>query len=476
MLWLILAVALGVRLLGAWNGNLMYDESTHLACAETIDLRPQSFHLVFRSVDHPLLSVYVVRLSAYLFGDSNFGLRILHVFFGTFTLIPVFVLGKQIFSVQAGLWAAALLAVDQFHQTWSYFIVPEILLMLFASLVLLQFLKVMENGVRVDFVRLGLVLGLAYLAKETAIVLIPVLWLCVIIDPKVRSLIKNPNWYVAHGVALLVVSPDLVWNVFYYYEGHFYRDLDFISKTIDLSPRALLLYLGEITQLLTGPLGGFTLEGYQQNPSLSHWPAGLLYLVAAFVAIREWHRRPVRVLMITFLSVFLFYTFLPAPRGRFAWWWASITLAPAVIFAGHALERFVASAWQSPVGVWNRMPKVLAVLFLGYLSVHAVFTGLRTGTGVPRRSAPELVSDALDKARQVANVKELLVREWRLLHTLHITGAQPDLYAYLARIAYERRQVNRAEYFVWRSLSLDPRNQIALDTAILMSVAKTKGG
>src|SRR5947207_2407386 len=35
-LWFIVAFAALVRLLGAWNGALMYDESTHLACAETI--------------------------------------------------------------------------------------------------------------------------------------------------------------------------------------------------------------------------------------------------------------------------------------------------------------------------------------------------------------------------------------------------------------------------------------------------------
>ena len=93
-LWLILAVAGGLRLLGAWSGNLMYDESTHLALAETIDFRPDHFHIVFRSVDHPLLSVYVVRLSGYLFGNSNFGLRILHVLFGTATVVPVFLLAK----------------------------------------------------------------------------------------------------------------------------------------------------------------------------------------------------------------------------------------------------------------------------------------------------------------------------------------------------------------------------------------------
>jgi 4-amino-4-deoxy-L-arabinose transferase-like glycosyltransferase len=476
-LWLILAVALGVRLLGAWNGNLMYDESTHLACAETIDLRPQSFHLVARSVDHPPLSVYIVRLSGSLFGDSNFALRLLHVLFGTLTVVPVFFLGKKIFSEQAGLWAAALLAVDQFHQTWSYFIVPEVLLLFFVSLVLQQFLRLMESNARGDFVRLGVLLGLAYLAKETAIVLVPVLWLSIIIDPKLRPLIRNPMWYLAHGVALLVVSPDILWNFFHYYEGYFYRDVTFISGKIAPAPRSVLLFFGEILQHIIDPIEGYWAHHATQSPALLHWPAALLYTVAAVVAWQWRHQAGVRLLLVTFLTVFLFYTFLPAPRGRLSWWWPSITVLPAVIFAGHALERFVTNAPQALAAVvGGRMPGVLTALFLGYLGVHAVFTGLRTGTAVPRRPASAIVKDVLDDTRRASSSKELLGREWWLLHALHINGAHPDLYAYLARIAYERKQVNRAEYFVRRSLRLDSGNQLALATSRLMSVAKDDRG
>ena len=464
MLWFILAVGFGVRLLGAWNGTLKYDESTHLTCAETIDLRPQYFHLVFRSVDHPLLSVYVLRLSGYLFGDSNFGLRILHVLFGTLTLIPIFFLGKKVFSEEAGLWAAALLAVDQFHQIWSYFAVEEILLLFFATLVLLQFLRAMESKTRGDFLTLGVLLGFAYLAKETAIILIAVLWLCVLIDPKLRPMIRNPLWYLAQGVALLIALPDILWNFFNYYEGFFYRDVGLMSETVGISSRALRLYLGEITHDLTGG---------PHTPSVSHWPAGLLYLgasIGAWPLRRDWR---VQVLMIVFLSFFLFFTFVPA-RASNAWWWGSISLLPAVIFAGNAMDRFAAGAWsRDATGVWGRLPEVMAVMFVCYLGLNAVFTGLKTGIGAPRRSAAQLVKEVLADAQRASTSKEMFALDWRLMHTLHITGPNPDLYAYLARVAYERKQIKRAEYFVHRSLALDASNQLAFATARLIGATKT---
>ena len=56
-LWSILGVAVALRLLGAWCGNLMFDESAHLALADTIDLHPDRLHLVFRTLDHPLFRI-----------------------------------------------------------------------------------------------------------------------------------------------------------------------------------------------------------------------------------------------------------------------------------------------------------------------------------------------------------------------------------------------------------------------------------
>ena len=167
ILWVTLAVAASVRLLGAWIGNLTYDESAIIAYAERIDLRPGSLRLVWQTVNHPLLTVYVASLSGFLFGNSDFGLRILHVLFGTGNVFLVFLLGKRVCSVNAGLYAAALLAVDRFHHTWSYFFLPEILLLFFTTLALLLYLRAIETQSRKDFALLGVTLGLAYLSGSS---------------------------------------------------------------------------------------------------------------------------------------------------------------------------------------------------------------------------------------------------------------------------------------------------------------------
>ncbi len=465
-LLLILVVAAGLRLLGAWHGNLTYDESAHLACAETIDFRPADFNLVFRSVDHPLLSVYIVRISSYLFGNSNFSLRILHVLFGTLTIIPIYLLGKKAFSEKVGLCAAALLAVDQFHLTWSYFIVPEVLLFFFVSLTLYQFLRSTESRSRGDFFLFGLLFGFCYLAKETSILLLPIFWFCLLTNKDKRSILRNPDWYFAHIITLIVVCPDIIWNLTHFYEGYFYRDITLLSKRIMLSSRSIILYLGEITHLITGPLGGFSMNNWTHTSTICHWPAGVLYLFGTILALRFLRSWPVYVLMMTFLTYFLFFVIVPADP-KYTYWWASISLVPSIIFGGWVLSRF--TDYTS-----SRIRTIIVVMLLVYLCFHAVLMALRPGVfyGNQHRSAAQRVESIIKKVSSFPTNSKITKYEWGLLHTLHIAGSDTNVYAYLARVAYERKQWNRAEYFVRRSLKLDEKNEIALEVYELLQESK----
>lgn len=460
LLWGILAVALALRLLGAWSGNLMYDETTHLACAETIDLRPDHFNLVSRSVDHPPMSVYLVRLSEYLFGDSNFGIRILHALIGALTVIPVFLLARRVFSTTAGLWAAGLLAVDQFHMTWSYFIVPEVLLLFFVPLVLLQFMTATESRSGRDFAIAGLYLGLAYLAKETALFLAPALWLTLLFDRNQRGILLDYRLYFMYLVALLVASPDIVNNIIHLYEGYFYRDAGMLSSSWHPSLRVAILYLGELVQHYTGPRGGFPGTGLQ-NPNVIYWPTGLFYLAATAAAFLQARDNRIRLLLVTFIFVVFAFTALPSHGTEGAYWWASISLIPAVIFAGSLLSR-----WQEYLQQRGdrRVRAIGNVVLLGCaigLGIHAIQLGLRPGMDTPRKDAAARIETALARAAAAKTPEDLAKMNFMLTHTLHVTGPHAGLYGYLAEIAMQENQPDKAAYFARRGLELDPQNREA---------------
>ena len=407
-----------------------------IACAEAIDLRPGNLRLVWQTVDHPPLTVYVVKISGYLFGNSDFGLRILHVLFGTVNVFLVFLLGKKVCSVHAGLWAAALLAVDRFHHTWSYAFEPELLLVFFATLALLLYLRATETQTYRDFGLLGAALGLAYLSKETAILLFPILWLHTLADAERRMSLLQGKWLMMHLVAVVVISPDLVWNATHFYEGYFYRDVDLLTTTLAISPRAVWLYLGELF-----------VDTPRSVPSWCHWPAGAVYLLTATLALISWHRKRLRFLCWVFWAAFSFFTVLPAEENTF--WWASMTIIPAVVICGDYLRRW---------------PRNVVALFICYLSIRAILAPLAPQPEkAPRIKASKRIELVVQLANRNADSDSRRRRdvEGLLLHALHITGPDARLYGYIAQAAYARGHTDSARYFVGRALELNAQKKFS---------------
>jgi 4-amino-4-deoxy-L-arabinose transferase-like glycosyltransferase len=440
----------------------MYDERAHLALAETIDLHPDRFHAVFRSLDHPLLSIYTVKLSAVLFGDSNFGLRVLHVLFGAATMVPVFLIGCHVYLKRAGLWAAGLLAVDQFHASWSRFFMPEVPMLFFWSLVVLQALRLTAESATRSFVLLGLWLGLAYLAKETAILLLPVLWTFSIVCR--RDLLADKRWYLAHLIMLLVISPDVVWNLLHFSESYFYRDAQMLSQAWQVQFKVASLYLGELIRAFINP-HALDLDYEQGNAYAVHWPAGLLYVGAAFAAmcallwsvgqpsaaLRARRDASLVLVVLAFLVPVVAFTVLPGGGSYDPFWWPSPSLISAVVMAGGLLDRATSR---------TTIARVAGLFFVGYLGAHFVPLALRPGgpggVGHPRATVETLVQGAIDDARGLMEENNLEEANEPLIYALNLGGPNAEVYYQLARVYYLRQEYETARTYLNKSLSLRP--------------------
>ncbi len=454
LLWLILTVALGLRLLGAWFGNMTYDESAHFALSETIDFHPDRFHLVFRTLDHPLLSIYVLKLSAILFGDSNFGLRILHVLFGTATVGAVYALGRRVFDENAGLWAAALLAVDQFHISWSRSFMPEVLMLFFSSLAMLKFLDVIETRKLRDYVLLGAWLGLAYLGKETGILMLPIVWGYLILTARSRSILWDGRWYLAHVVFLIVIAPDVLWNLAHFSESYLHRDSAMLAEPLRFQMKSFSLYLGELFRHFIGEsildrdyIGG--------NLWACHWPAGLFYLIAALASLGSWKDLKARLMIIAFYLVFGFFTVLPGLQRFDPFWWASLSLIPAAVLAGGLLA-----------GATNRhrIWKPVFALGLCYLTIHVAVEARQPGNDHQRLSVQQIAARSIMDARlAVLERNDMTAAEKHLIYAVNIAGPSFDAYYLLADIHFTQGDVTGAEAFLLKCLTMNPESEAAKD-------------
>jgi 4-amino-4-deoxy-L-arabinose transferase-like glycosyltransferase len=454
-LWAILALALVLRLLGAWHGNLTFDESAHLALAETIDFHPERFHLVGRSLDHPPLSIYVTKVSGLVFGESTFGLRVLHAVAGALTIIPVFLLGRLAHSQQAGLWAAGLLAVDQFHASWSRLFMPEVLMLGCWSVALVQLTRLLLEPKTRNFVLLGAWIGLACLAKETALLLGPVAWLVVAV--RRPALLRDGRWYLAHGVWLLVILPDVVWNALHFSESYLHRDADLLSQPFALQLKSFSLYLGELFRMVIDP-EVLDVDYETGNAWACFWPAGLLYLGSVVAAARRPVSSSRALLLIAFAVPFVAFTLVPGGERFDPFWWASPSLIAAVVCAGGLLEQW---ARRAAAARWSI---ALAVALLG---VHYVPLALRpggpAGVGYPRRTVQEFARNAILDARHALLQRDPRTARRQLIYALNIGGPDAAAYYLLGSAHAMEQQYAAAEAHLRKSLELAPDNPRAED-------------
>lgn len=452
VVWFLVAAALALRLLAAYRANLTFDERAHLALAETIRWDTGGVHLVWRSLDHPPLSLYLMKLSGWIFGTSDLGLRVIHVLLGAATVALVYRLGRRAIGCGAGEWAAALLVFDQFHLSWSRVFMPEVPMLFFATAALVTMLRAVERGRQRDFLLLGLLLGVAYLAKETALVLVPALWLYLAVTPDHRAVLRRPAWYAAHIVMLLVVAPDVIGNLRHFDESYLHRDWMMARGSSWPSLKALSLYLGESFRWALGAdvLDREYLDG---NVFVCHWPAGLLYL-AGVVAALKWRRQTgVGLLLVVFAVVIVCFTLLPA-GGRFEpFWWASLSLVPAVVFGGGLLDRFALS---------GRAARWTAAAALAYLAFAVLPAAWRAGPALPRADVEAFVADTLRRAETAIARGDWEEARNRFLFVLNLGGPRAEAYCGLARVAVHDADLPAARRMIDKCLRLEPGHAEAL--------------
>ena len=207
----LLIVATGVRLVLMNAIGFGNDEAYTLVGARDL-------HLSY--FDHPPLHVWFAHLASRTFGEtSSVRLPTVLLFAGTGWLI--FALTRDMFGPAAGLWALAALNMTPFFTVSAGgWIVPDgplsfLLLAVIRTLEPVLFRRegeVATEGARRAWLLAGFCLGLAELSKYTAAFAGMGLLGFLATSPRQRRWLRHPAPYAAGIVALLTVSPAIVWN------------------------------------------------------------------------------------------------------------------------------------------------------------------------------------------------------------------------------------------------------------------------
>lgn len=210
-MWLIAFAAgltglLAVRVIAlAFNGtDLFFDEAQYWYWS----LEP-----AFGYYSKPPLIAWLIRLSTDSCGVTEFCIRLPSPFLHTATAIGVFWLGRQLYDVRVGVLAGLAFATLPGVSVSAGIISTDVPLLLCWTLALAALVRILQGPGWWPALVLGAAFGLGLNAKYAMAWFIACLIIYLILTPERRSLLKDPRIYAGLGLGVLMILPNLAWNL-----------------------------------------------------------------------------------------------------------------------------------------------------------------------------------------------------------------------------------------------------------------------
>ena len=177
-----------------------------------------SFH------DHPPLTFVIEHIFFKLFGVSIFVLRLPFALAGIGTVWLLYALVKRLVNPTAGLLAALLLAVNQYHVWVSRTGLQESLVIFLILLTLYLFIRALDSGRHWPW---GIALGSALLTKYTAVVAVVIIFGYVWYQR--RDIFKQKSFWLGPLLAGILCLPIVIYNfMLFKTRGHFDLQLSYL--------------------------------------------------------------------------------------------------------------------------------------------------------------------------------------------------------------------------------------------------------
>ena len=188
------------------NFSLYGDEAQYWLWSQELDLGFYS---------KPPLLAWFLSVHTFLFGNSFFSLKMFplliyfFIFFSFYRLCLEINLSKN----NSIICSVCFLSIPAASVS-SFLISTDLLLLLFWSLAMVIVLKIRTNNSLINFILLGVLLGLAFLAKYAAIYFLLSFLILVFIDKNMLLVLKKNKvrFFVFILTLLLVVFPNVYWN------------------------------------------------------------------------------------------------------------------------------------------------------------------------------------------------------------------------------------------------------------------------
>jgi dolichol-phosphate mannosyltransferase len=200
----IVAFIVLLRLIYLGAGQLIPDEAYYWNYAQHMDW---SFY------DHPPMVAWLIWLGTAVFGNTEFGVRIGAFLSGLVTMGYLYALARNLYDKSTAIRTVLLLAILPFSFATGLLMTADAPLIAAWAATLYYMERALIAGRSSAWVGMGIAFGLGILSKYTLALLGLAALLFAILDPKARRWLGRPHPYLAAGLALLLFTPVIIWNM-----------------------------------------------------------------------------------------------------------------------------------------------------------------------------------------------------------------------------------------------------------------------
>ena len=251
-----------------------------------------STHLAAGYYDHPPMIAYWIRAGTAIFGQTAFGVRFVALLSSLAGSYLLYRASLSLFrDANAALLAVLWLNATLLCNAAAIVATPDTPLAFFATLTLFTLAKLIETGKGAWWYGVGAALGLAFMSKYTAVLLLPGVFVWMAVTAEGRRWFARPEPYIGALIAAALVAPVFWWN----YAHEWASFAKQAQHSIKDKPANALASVGEL-------IGG---QAGLATPLIF----GFCAFGSFFALLRGWKRRDARWLLLggACAPVFLFF-------------------------------------------------------------------------------------------------------------------------------------------------------------------------
>jgi len=201
---ILVAVTL-VRLIGLRlsNVDLFFDESQYWSWSRD---------LAFGYFSKPPLLAWLIAAAERVCGSSEACVRAPAPLLYLGASLVAYAIGRFLYDARTGFWAAMLTAFGTGTTFSARIISTDVPLVFFWALALLAYVRLLYRADRGWVIVLGVAIGAGLLAKYAMGYFLAGMLLAAVMEKDARTLLRKSELWLAIGVAVAVISPNLLWN------------------------------------------------------------------------------------------------------------------------------------------------------------------------------------------------------------------------------------------------------------------------